>query len=74
MCEDKENEKEKKINGLKTVPVSSPTKRKKDVERRVNFGDTLIKSLRPRDKLYSIGDSPGLYSENIVFKHLFLVE
>ena len=44
MCEDKENEKEKKINGLKTVPVSSPTKRKKDVERRVNFGDTLIKS------------------------------
>ena len=33
MCEDKENEKEKKINGLKTVPVSSPAKRKKYVER-----------------------------------------
>ena len=50
-------EEEERNNGSETVPVSSPTKRKKHVESRVNFGDALIKSLRPRDKLYSIGDS-----------------
>ena len=50
-------EEEERNNGSETVPVSSPAKRKKHVERRVNFGDTIIKSLRPRNKLYSIVDS-----------------
>ena len=43
--------------GAETEPVSSPAKKRTHVERRVNFGDTLIKSLRSRDKLYAIGDS-----------------
>ena len=49
-------EKKEKINGLETVLISSPAK-KKHVERRVSFGDTLIQSLRPKNKRYTIGDS-----------------
>ena len=50
-------EEEERNIGSETVPVSSPPKKRTHVERRVNFGDALIKSLRSRDKLYSIGDS-----------------
>jgi len=44
-------------NGSETVPVSSPAKRKSHAERRVNFGDTFIKNLKRKNKLYSVGDS-----------------
>ena len=50
-------EEEERNNGSETVPVSSPAKKRKHVERRVNFTDTLIRSLRPKDKRYSLGDS-----------------
>ena len=50
-------DKEERNNGSETVPVSSPVKRKKHVESRVNFGDTFIKGLRPWNRLYSVGDS-----------------
>ncbi len=51
-------EKERNV-GSETVPVSSPVpvKRGKNDERRINFGDTFIKNLKPKNKLYSIGDS-----------------
>ena len=50
-------EEEERNISSETVPVSSPAKRKKYVERRINFGDTLIKNLRPKNKHYTIGDS-----------------
>ena len=50
-------EEEERNIGSETVPVFSPAKKRTHVERRVNFGDTLIKSLRPRNKFYTIGDS-----------------
>ena len=51
-------EKERNV-GSETVQVSSPApvKRGKNAERRINFGDTFIKNLKPKNKLYSIGDS-----------------
>ena len=50
--------KEENINGspLRGSP-DQKKKRVKHVERRKRFGDTYIKSLKPKDKLYSIGDS-----------------
>ena len=47
--------------GSETRTVSSPANknylRKSHAERRVNFGDTYIKNLKRRNKLYSVGDS-----------------
>ena len=43
---------EERNNGSETVPVSSPVKRKKHVERRVKLNDTYIKKLKRKSKLY----------------------
>jgi integrase len=47
--------------GSETGTVSSPANknylRKSHAERRVNFGDTFIKNLKRKNKLYSVGDS-----------------
>ena len=51
--------KEENTNGS-PVDTHSPDQKKKrikHVERRVRFSDTYIKSLKPRDKPYSVGDS-----------------
>ena len=51
--------KEENTNGS-LVDTRSPDQKKKrikHVERRVRFSDTYIKSLKPRDKPYSVGDS-----------------